>query len=489
MMKKISKLLAVVLAVAMLICPAMCLTSMAETSTDAYTLNYADGVLTVNVAPGEDFLVSLLKIDIEGYIVDEDNIAVTTEEGVSFSANPSYENGVLTLLLASKEAANVHLVSSATVTIPATKDESASKYYIALTNIQVATTGTADAPDSFIAIDGVNADGAVANVVPVVNETAGPALDEAIEISTHTIAIGETIGVGFRFKLSSLNSEYASYKLDIKRTTTTGDFNFSYAYDTLTTYNKIAAQDAIAFGTYYGIELFSLTAPLEYTLRCFDAEGNEVAYSKTFTTTLADVAVAYHNLSTTSNAIKKVMADLIQVGAAALNHFTANRTKAVDYSTLPVPTIDSAFTTTTLGSLASYNTSSGVKVTITGAIQTSPYFNMRFSENVANKDQYKFEVSFYNALTKKTDTYTVTSADMVGNTTTISTKLTTFPIFATNADVTFTLYKNNSVVGTQHYCLEKYIADTMATTKSETLKTLLQEVGELSQSIRTARKI
>ena len=101
MMRKISKLLAVVLAVAMLICPAMCLTSIAEeTPAGAYTVAYDEenGVLTVDVTPSKSFLVSLIKIAVEGFVIDEENITVTTVEGINFSANPSYENGVLTLL-------------------------------------------------------------------------------------------------------------------------------------------------------------------------------------------------------------------------------------------------------------------------------------------------------------------------------------------------------------------------------------------------------
>lgn len=318
----------------------------------------------------------------------------------------------------------------------------------------------------------------------------GPVLDETIKPSTHTVAIGETFGIGFRFDLSTLSEDYASYRIDLHRTTFATGFNFAYEDASYTTFSKNTKQGFMACTTtYYGIQLFSLTAPIEYTLHCFDANGDEVAYSETFTTTLADVAVAYHDLSTTSAPIKKVMADLIQVGAAALNHFTKNRTQNCDYSTLPVPTIDSPYITTELGALASHSSSEGTAITITGALQQSPYFNMRFSGNIANKDQYEFKVSFYQALSKKEVTYIVGPDAFKGNATTISTSLTTFPIFATNADVTFTLYQNGEVIGTSHYCLEKYIADTMATTTSATLKTLLQEVGEMAQSIRTARNI
>lgn len=323
-----------------------------------------------------------------------------------------------------------------------------------------------------------------------VDLVTGPVLDETIAPSTHTVAIGETFGIGFRFDLSTISEDYASFRIDIHRTTFASGFNFAYEDVSYTTFSKNTKQNFMACTTtYYGTQLFSLTAPVEYTLHCFDAEGTEVAYSKTFTTTLADIAVAYHDLSTTSAPMKRVMADLIQVGAAALNHFTKNRTLACDYSTLPVPTIDSEYITTELGALASHSSSEGVPLTITGALQASPYFNMRFAENVANKNQYEFKISFYQALGKKDVTYTVGPDAMTGNATTISTKLETFPIFATNADVTFELYKDGVVVGTTHYCLEKYIADTMATTTSATLKTLLQEVGEMAQSIRTARNI
>jgi len=315
----------------------------------------------------------------------------------------------------------------------------------------------------------------------------GPVLDPEIQVAQNTVAIGETFGISLRYKLSSLKPEYASYKLQIKRTTTSGDFNFTYAYDTIETFNKSTSQDLLIPATYYGIQLFSLTAPIEYSLHCYDVDGNEVAYSETITTTLAEIATSYHDLSTTSAAYKKVMADLIQVGAAALQHYTNG--KNVDYATLPIPSIDSPYITTELGELASYNSSEGLAVTITGAVQQSMYYNMRFAGNVADKAQYRFEVSFYNAMTKKTDVYTVDGSVMNGNATTIATKLETFPVFATNADVTFKLYKNDEVIATNHYCLDTYIADTMAKSSSATLKALLQEVAELAQSFRTARKI
>ena len=325
------------------------------------------------------------------------------------------------------------------------------------------------------------------NYVPPVT---GPVLDETIAPGAHSVSIGDTFGIGFRFDLSTISDDYASFRLDFNRTSADNSYNFTYVETSYDTFAKNTNGGLlICTTTYYGIQLFSLTAPIEYTLHCFDADGNEVAYSETFTTTLADVAVAYHD-STSNVKIKKALADLIQVGAAALNHFTSNRTKACDYSTLPIPTIESDYITTELGEMATYNSQEGeIALTITGGLKDSFYYNMRFGGNIANKEQYRYEISFYHATQKKTVTYDVDSSAMVGNATTISTSFTTFPLFGTNADVTFTLYQNDVVVGTAHYCLEKYISDTMASTSSATLRTVLQELGELAQSFRSAKGI
>lgn len=320
----------------------------------------------------------------------------------------------------------------------------------------------------------------------------GPVLDETIAPTAHSVSIGETFGVGFRFDLSTISEEYVSFRLDIKRTSTAGDFNFTYVNESLTDFTKSNSNNLLRCRTtYYGIQLFSLTAPIEYTLHCFDKDGKEVAYSKTFTTTLADIAVTYHDLSTTSVAIKKVMADLVQVGAAALKHYTTNGTKACDYSTLPVPSIDSEYITTELGEMATFNSSEGIALTIAAAMQQNVYFNVRFAEKAENKEQYRYEISFKNALTGKEDPFVIegSSLNSISNNTILTAKFETFPIFATNADVTFKLYKNGELVGTSHYCIDTYITDTLAKSSSVTLKALLQEIGELGQSIRTARGI
>lgn len=144
MMRKFPKLLAVVLAIAIIICPAMCLTSMAETPANDYTVSYANDVVTVKVDAANGFLVALLRLDVEGFDVNEAGIAVTTTEGVEFGANPDFDAdaGVLSLLLAAKDAANINVVTSATVTIPVTKTATDDNYGIKLTTIQAADAGS-----------------------------------------------------------------------------------------------------------------------------------------------------------------------------------------------------------------------------------------------------------------------------------------------------------------------------------------------------------
>ncbi len=161
-MRKFPKLLAVVLAIAIIICPAMCLSSMAATA-NTYSISYADDAITVNVSAETGLLVALLRLDVLGYTVDEDNIEVVTDPAIDFSANPDYdaEAGTLSLLLAAKEATDVSLVNSATVTVPVAKDDTAAIQYIALNEVQAADAGTAEAPESFLAFEGVGEDGLI----------------------------------------------------------------------------------------------------------------------------------------------------------------------------------------------------------------------------------------------------------------------------------------------------------------------------------------
>ena len=148
MMRKFPKLLAVVLAIAIIICPAMCLTSMAETLANDYTVSYADDVVTVKVDAANGFLVALLRLDVKGFNVNEAGIEVTEttpaiENG--FAANPDFnaDAGVLSLLLAAKDADNINVVTSATVKIPVTKTAAeGEEYNITLTTIQAADAGS-----------------------------------------------------------------------------------------------------------------------------------------------------------------------------------------------------------------------------------------------------------------------------------------------------------------------------------------------------------
>ena len=167
-MRKFPKLIAIVLAIAIVICPAMCLSAMAD-SPNGYSLSYDDGVLTVTVTSKTGFMVSYLNIDIEGYAVDEENITVTTAEGRAFSANPIFEDGVLALLVAPTEAYDISLVTEAVVSVPLEELVEVERYYIALTKIQAADAGSAEVPESFLVFDGVDANGYVEEVIPTVD--------------------------------------------------------------------------------------------------------------------------------------------------------------------------------------------------------------------------------------------------------------------------------------------------------------------------------
>lgn len=541
MMKKISKLLAVVLAVAMLICPAMCLTSMAETSTDAYTLNYADGVLTVNVAPGEDFLVSLLKIDIEGYVVDEDNIAVTTEEGVSFSANPSYENGVLTLLLASKEAANVHLVSSATVTIPATKDESASKYYIALTNIQVATAGTADAPDSFIAIDGVDADGAVENVVNIVggatactHENIGaweitqptktntglktrtcecgyteeeviPAaqLDTTMVFRTPLVTIGETLGLRFRAKASVLNDATATYKFVVTPQ--------KYDGTTLAEYTGATVEyPVVKSGSNYQVDISNIAITelglnVKAYIARYNAEGIFEAYSEVDTANPAAILKGMITESaasgTTAYKLNTMIVDLLNLGAEAQNYFPGllGSTTCDLYKAPRVNQgVNQKFASDSVSLNAVNNTTwnSGSSVTsTTNALAMSvginpapaPVYTIRNATATGNNpldySKLTFTVSYTSQYDGKTRTTTITGDDWNALVSKKHLKYTFDKVAMYDADqvITAVLSYNGTEVFTSTYTVENFINEYKS---DASMGTIVTNVGRFGVSAR-----
>ena len=304
---------------------------------------------------------------------------------------------------------------------------------------------------------------------------AGAVLDENIVPSGHTTSVGETVGIGFRAKLSSLPAA-DNYKIYVVRHNNAGSYMFGTTSETLVQAGKSAPQDFVAFKTYYGIELYSFTVPVTYMFLACDAEGNVIAYSNPFTTTVEEICEAYHDLSSTGAAAKTLHADLINLAAATQEYF-AGRNPSSDYATkLVLPSFDSAYASTEIsGALADFDSASGIELTVTTAIGQNPYFNIRFNGNIANKDNYSMKISFYNKIKKDTIVTEIDGSTFKGNATMINGTFEDLPLYAGDADVTIELYEkgNDTPIGVRHYSLDAHISNYLATNAGSTNATTI----------------
>lgn len=196
-MRRFPKFLAVVLAIAIIISSAMCLTITAE-SNNSVSAEYVDGNLVVTVQASEGFLASLVRLDVVGYEVDLDQFpeieAYNGEERLladpedensasQFAAHMDFEDGVLSFILMPKD----DFINSATkvqVTVEMPEADGATRKYIAITKVQAAYAGAVDESGNFteeeslLQFEGVAEDGTL--------ETADVIVDECEHINTTT---------------------------------------------------------------------------------------------------------------------------------------------------------------------------------------------------------------------------------------------------------------------------------------------------------------
>lgn len=325
----------------------------------------------------------------------------------------------------------------------------------------------------------------------------GAVLDENIVPSAHTTSVGETVGIGFRAKLSSLPTA-DTYKLYVVRYNNAGSYMFGTTSETLDMAGKSASNDFVAFKTYYGIELYSFTVPITYMVLSCDADGNVLAYSNPFTTTVEEICENYHNLSSTGDAAKKLHADLINLAAATQEYFVYRNPNS-DYATkLVMPSFESAYASTEIsGALANYDSKSGIELTVTTAIGQNPYFNIRFSGNIANKANYYMKVSFYNKIKKDTIVTTIDGSTFKGNASVMNGTFEALPLYAGDADVTIELYENgnDTPIGIRHFCLDThistYLSDNAGSTNQTTilLMNIWDAAAKYGQAHRALRNI
>ena len=148
-MRKFPKLLAVVLAVAIVICPAMCLTSMAAEPNGTYAFDadvVASGAYdtaTLHIDSETGYLVAVAKAELTGYALssDEDAVTAVDNNAENLSVESKVSGTTLTMLVKRVDVTNLSPITAATISIKVVKDDS-TQHYITLTHIQAADQGT-----------------------------------------------------------------------------------------------------------------------------------------------------------------------------------------------------------------------------------------------------------------------------------------------------------------------------------------------------------
>lgn len=171
------------------------------------------------------------------------------------------------------------------------------------------TAATWDEETVNLAVDG-------AINITVASATTKPVLDESITFLSRSAAIQDTLGIGYVVRKTAVS---AYSRIEVVSTAT--KYN--------TSYNKYVADEVVLntaetssfyTATYTGIAMYELDLPVTSYIKCYDADGNYVAYSNPVTDTPADLLKAKYN-SSKSNEFKTMVTDMLNLGAAAQTYF------------------------------------------------------------------------------------------------------------------------------------------------------------------------
>lgn len=321
-----------------------------------------------------------------------------------------------------------------------------------------------------------------------------PVLDENI---TATLGSGLADTVYMSFKISKASLEkYSDFYLKVDRQTKDDSWNLVDAEPFYINKSDLGGDYLLEtkndYWFYYrGAELYSLSVPISATLYCKNDDGKVVAKSNAFTSSLSSLLKDLHASAVDKNNAKLATAitDILVTGDKAVAYFTRNA-KDSGYAKLesPIANFDISDATPDLGALnainVAYNGTTGETLTFNAGVSASPYVSAILSNISADtKDNYKVVFSCENEVTGKTFTSTTLGADMLANKTGTNfySYLRTLPIYASNADITVTVYKDGTELGTAHYSLDQFISSKK---DDANLGPVVTALGKMSQSFR-----
>ena len=319
-------------------------------------------------------------------------------------------------------------------------------------------------------------------VKKAVVEPEEPTLDENITF-TASIEVDKKLGISYLFTNAQLE-KYDHCELVVTPTKYSTD-----AVGNKIAYNEYDAEPivyadsawtlsgAYSFVSYQGIAMYELGLEISAFVKCYDADGNYVAYSNTVSGTPADFAKATFALVADSTAVrnarmKVALAELLVLGGDAQRYFQTRAT--ADCDLVAVTTyVDAAgdydyasFATTDISNLETANDTDWADTSVIAsgaflksvAVSAAPAASYMINTNgVADASKFSLEVS-YTSLYPNTEDVTVTvSGDMWNiSGTWYMYDFNETRLYDSNKVVTAKLYYDGALLATDTYSIESF---------------------------------
>ena len=420
-MKTLKKALSIILGLAiMLSCVAgMQVSVSAEGNALALSVGeatVADGVVTVPVVVDSNtgFQALTVEVDYDDTVLDlvsAEKATISDVDDVAV-AGPTDANPFKIMWAFAVTTENVTATGTvATLTFDVV-DETAES-----TNITLNVTEAWDVAGNEVAAT------ATAGTVEFVKEPVGPVVDDTLVFASVSVGYGtSSLQMSFRVENTVLD-KYADMEIVLS----------NQKYD-LTTYNLIETpfetvvpkSDLVAAGTkrkqyvHTDIQLFEIGLDIDYMLRAYDAEGNLVAVSETFTISPATF-LKNSAASSTNVKLKTVVADTLIVGDKAAEYFGTEGSDLANAKSLvegydisaATPNIESY---NTINEFISNDTEYGTASTVAHQVRTSvqigkvPFINFRIADQskVLDLDKLVVTVSYTSVDSQGEHPYTFT---------------------------------------------------------------------------------
>lgn len=456
-----------------------------------FDVKFDTNVLTITKIEREDPTNDAIAYTVQWRTTDGDESSIDVRDGA------------VRILAVGKDETAVVPSMSLNLTFTINSEAPAGASNITIENLQACDYGTADIDGIYANDEDMISMSANNGSVTVAEDQTEPVLDENIS-AVLGAGLDATVYMSFRISKASI-AQYSDFYLAIDRKTKDSDWNFTDAETFYINKSDLNGEGSYLLETptdywfyYRGTELFSLSIPISAVLYCKDDTGAVVAYSNTFTSSLTTLLKTLYTNAKTNNRqeLATALTDTLIAADEAQKFFTQSYPDS-DYAKLESPIADFSTedATAELGPLNTinedYTGTEGPSFHLGAGVAESPFISVYLTDVPSGDsiNDYSVEFSYYNQITKRTEVSTTSGADMLvsaGSPTRYYSYLRTLAIYASNADVTIKLYKNETELGVAHYSFEQFVSDNI---DNERMGSVLISLGKLGQSFRVLKGI